>query len=139
MVVNKTLVSAHMEKVTARKDQRIELDPECLRWTPLISSQTLMDEEHRAELEVGFDAGQPEPYGIKQGRISYRRSLVSDSVIAAISNTSHICCTLIFRAPQFFTFWQFSSHPVLCKCCFHIENSIALLKVKTATKFGCTN
>lgn len=54
IAVNKKLISDHMEKLAARQHQRIELDQECLRWTPLISSHVISEEERRAESEVGL-------------------------------------------------------------------------------------
>lgn len=41
-----------METLRARPQLRLTLDPECLRWTPLISLQTLEEEEEMAEKEV---------------------------------------------------------------------------------------
>lgn len=52
IAVNKQLVSEHMERLAGKRHQRIELDAECLRWTPLISSHCINEEERRAETEV---------------------------------------------------------------------------------------
>lgn len=41
-----------MQKLKSKLQQRIDVDPDCLRWTPLISTQLLLEEEKRAEKEV---------------------------------------------------------------------------------------
>ncbi|XP_069123759.1 histone acetyltransferase KAT6B-like isoform X3 [Argopecten irradians] len=52
IAVNKQLVKEHMERLEAKRHQRIELDPDSLRWTPLISSHCINEEERRAETEL---------------------------------------------------------------------------------------
>ena len=49
---NKKLVNDHMEKLESSKHKRLGVDEEALRWTPLISSQVLMEEEKQTEKEV---------------------------------------------------------------------------------------
>ncbi|XP_071106627.1 histone acetyltransferase KAT6B-like isoform X3 [Haliotis cracherodii] len=51
--VNRKKIQEYMDKLKLKAHQRLELDAECLRWTPLISNQTLLEEEKRAEKEVG--------------------------------------------------------------------------------------
>lgn len=46
------IVSEYAEKHKGRGPTRLALDPECLRWTPLISLQALEEEEELAEKEV---------------------------------------------------------------------------------------
>lgn len=53
IAVNKELVKVHMEKLEAKKHLRIDLDQDCLRWTPLISNYVISEEERKAETEVG--------------------------------------------------------------------------------------
>ena len=50
--VNRKSVEEHMVKTEKRRALRIKLDAECLRWTPVVSSQMLLDEERQAEAEV---------------------------------------------------------------------------------------
>ncbi|XP_062596711.1 histone acetyltransferase KAT6B-like isoform X4 [Saccostrea cucullata] len=52
IAVNKELVKEHMEKLEAKKHLRIELDQDCLRWTPLISNYVISEEERKAESEL---------------------------------------------------------------------------------------
>lgn len=54
IAVNKELVKEHMEKLEAKKHLRIDLDQDCLRWTPLISNYVISEEERKAETEVGM-------------------------------------------------------------------------------------
>ncbi|CAH1795541.1 unnamed protein product [Owenia fusiformis] len=50
--VDKRVVDAHAEKLKKKGVIRLILDPEFLRWTPLISTHTLMEEEKKAEKEL---------------------------------------------------------------------------------------
>ena len=52
ILVDKKLVNDHMEKLNASKHKRLTVDEDSLRWTPLISSQVLMEEEKQTEKEV---------------------------------------------------------------------------------------
>lgn len=52
IAVNKDLVKEHMEKLEAKKHLRIDLDQDCLRWTPLISNYVISEEERKAETEL---------------------------------------------------------------------------------------
>ncbi|XP_065923499.1 histone acetyltransferase KAT6B isoform X3 [Magallana gigas] len=52
IAVNKELVKVHMEKLEAKKHLRIDLDQDCLRWTPLISNYVISEEERKAETEL---------------------------------------------------------------------------------------
>ena len=52
ILVDKKLLSDHMEKLNTSKHKRLSLDEDSLRWTPLISSQALMEEEKQTENEV---------------------------------------------------------------------------------------
>lgn len=49
--VNPAVVEEHREKL-AKRPNRLRLDPDALRWTPIISNQMLFDEESRTEWEV---------------------------------------------------------------------------------------
>ncbi|XP_025095582.1 histone acetyltransferase KAT6B-like isoform X2 [Pomacea canaliculata] len=51
LVQKHKIISDYMETLRARPQLRLTLDPECLRWTPLISLQTLEEEEEMAEKE----------------------------------------------------------------------------------------
>ena len=42
----------YFERQKQRRFPRLELDEECLRWTPLVSSAMLDEEERRAEIQV---------------------------------------------------------------------------------------
>ncbi|XP_076368363.1 histone acetyltransferase KAT6A-like isoform X4 [Tachypleus tridentatus] len=44
--VNKSMLDQHMAKVQKNQNKRIALDPECLRWTPLVSCPTQDDEQN---------------------------------------------------------------------------------------------
>ena len=50
--VDKQLVNSHMERLQNSKHKRLVLDEDSLRWTPLVSSQSLMEEEKQTEHEV---------------------------------------------------------------------------------------
>ena len=50
--VDKQLVNGHMERLQNSKHKRLVLDEDSLRWTPLVSSQSLMEEEKQTEHEV---------------------------------------------------------------------------------------
>lgn len=52
LAVNRKVIDEHMERLKAKQHQRIEIDEDSLRWTPLISTQMLSDEEKQAEKEV---------------------------------------------------------------------------------------
>ncbi|XP_025095589.1 histone acetyltransferase KAT6B-like isoform X3 [Pomacea canaliculata] len=52
LVQKHKIISDYMETLRARPQLRLTLDPECLRWTPLISLQTLEEEEEMAEKEL---------------------------------------------------------------------------------------
>ena len=52
ILVDKKLLTDHMEKLNTSKHKRLSLDEDSLRWTPLISSQALMEEEKQTENEV---------------------------------------------------------------------------------------
>ena len=46
------MIEAYHEKLRKRPTPRLKLDPDALRWTPVVSSQMLRDEESRTEWEV---------------------------------------------------------------------------------------
>lgn len=50
--VDKNLLKEHMDKLKAKQHERRKLDDEGLRWTPLISTNTLAEEEKKLEKEV---------------------------------------------------------------------------------------
>ena len=50
--INRKSVDEYMAKTEKRRALRIKLDAECLRWTPVVSTQMLLDEERQAEAEV---------------------------------------------------------------------------------------
>ena len=52
--VDKKLVSGHMERLQNSKHKRLVVDEDSLRWTPLVSSQSLMEEEKQTEHEVTY-------------------------------------------------------------------------------------
>ena len=52
IMVNRQLVNEHMEKLQSGKIKRLSLNPDALKWTPLISSQSLLDEEKSTANEV---------------------------------------------------------------------------------------
>jgi len=52
--VNRPMVEGHMEKLKTGSIKRLELSPDALKWTPLISSQCLLDEERSTEKEVSI-------------------------------------------------------------------------------------
>ncbi len=52
--VDRTSVDDYMSRTAKRRAQRIELDPDCLRWTPVVSTQMLLEEERQAEAEVSL-------------------------------------------------------------------------------------
>lgn len=54
--LNKKLINEHMQRMKAKLQRKLELDPDALRWTPLISNLTLIEEEKRVEKEVGFQS-----------------------------------------------------------------------------------
>lgn len=54
IAVNKDLINEHMSKLETKKHLRIPLDPDSLRWTPLISSHVIVEEEKLAESEVSI-------------------------------------------------------------------------------------
>lgn len=43
LAVNNKMLMDHMAKVAANKDKRIQLDPDCLRWIPLVANPLLSD------------------------------------------------------------------------------------------------
>ncbi|KAH8033847.1 hypothetical protein HPB51_016619 [Rhipicephalus microplus] len=49
--IERKMLSEHMAKVQSGKDRRIILDPECLRWTPLVTQPQFRDEEPEEEEE----------------------------------------------------------------------------------------
>ncbi|XP_023225844.1 histone acetyltransferase KAT6B-like isoform X2 [Centruroides sculpturatus] len=49
LCIKKKMIEEHMMKVAANKDKRLDLDPECLRWTPLVSNPSFSDEEEDAQ------------------------------------------------------------------------------------------
>lgn len=51
-MVNRQLVNEHMEKLQSGKIKRLQLNPDALKWTPLISSQSLLEEEKSTANEV---------------------------------------------------------------------------------------
>lgn len=51
-MVNRRLVDEHMEKLRSGCIKRMELCPDALKWTPLVSSQSLLEEEKNTEDEV---------------------------------------------------------------------------------------
>lgn len=51
VVKNQAVIDIYNEKLK-RRPSRLKLDPESLRWTPVVSRQMLVDEENRAEFEV---------------------------------------------------------------------------------------
>ncbi|XP_052262830.1 histone acetyltransferase KAT6B-like isoform X5 [Dreissena polymorpha] len=53
VMVNRPLVDNHMDKL--RNSQRQDLNDDALKWTPLISSQCLLEEEKNTEKEVSND------------------------------------------------------------------------------------
>ncbi|XP_064627200.1 histone acetyltransferase KAT6A-like isoform X3 [Lineus longissimus] len=50
--VDKNLLKEHMDKLKAKQHERRKLDDEGLRWTPLISTNTLAEEEKKLEKEL---------------------------------------------------------------------------------------
>ncbi|XP_053392728.1 histone acetyltransferase KAT6B-like isoform X5 [Mercenaria mercenaria] len=52
IMVNRQLVNDHMEKLQSGKMKRLQLNPDALKWTPLISSQSLLDEEKSTANEL---------------------------------------------------------------------------------------
>ena len=52
--IDRDAVDEYMVRTEKRRALRIELDAECLRWTPVVSNQMLLDEERQAEAEVLF-------------------------------------------------------------------------------------
>ena len=50
---NTDVMEAHKTKLRERSVPRLELDDDCLRWSPLVSSSMLRDQEKMAEKEVG--------------------------------------------------------------------------------------
>lgn len=50
--IDRKAVDEYMVRTEKRRALRIELDSECLRWTPVVSTQMLLDEERQAEAEV---------------------------------------------------------------------------------------
>ena len=53
IAVNEHVMEEYFERQRVRRFPRIDLDEECLRWTPLVSSAMLDEEERRAEIQVG--------------------------------------------------------------------------------------
>ena len=52
LAIDKELIDNYMAKLEAKKHLRLKLDPDCLRWTPLISNYNISEEEKKAEKEV---------------------------------------------------------------------------------------
>lgn len=52
LCIRKKMIEEHMTKVSANKDKRLDLDPECLRWTPLVSSTSFSDEEEELQNKI---------------------------------------------------------------------------------------
>ncbi|XP_052765704.1 histone acetyltransferase KAT6A-like isoform X5 [Mya arenaria] len=52
VMVNRPLVDDHMERLQSGRSRRLDLNPDALKWTPLISSQSLAEEEKNTENEV---------------------------------------------------------------------------------------
>lgn len=52
LAIDKELIDNYMAKLEAKKHLRLKLDPDCLRWTPLISNFNISEEEKKAEKEV---------------------------------------------------------------------------------------
>ena len=52
IAIDRDVIEEHMSKFELRRNQRIDLDPESLQWTPLISSMMLEIEEKCFEDEV---------------------------------------------------------------------------------------
>ncbi len=50
--VDRDAISAYMTRTEQRRLRRVTLDDECLRWTPVVSTQMLLEEERQAEAEV---------------------------------------------------------------------------------------
>ena len=50
--IDRKAVDEYIVRTEKRRALRIELDSECLRWTPVVSTQMLLDEERQAEAEV---------------------------------------------------------------------------------------
>ncbi|XP_052765679.1 histone acetyltransferase KAT6B-like isoform X2 [Mya arenaria] len=52
VMVNRPLVDDHMERLQSGRSRRLDLNPDALKWTPLISSQSLAEEEKNTENEL---------------------------------------------------------------------------------------
>ena len=52
LCVDQNMLDRYAAKLEANRDRRIDLEPAALRWTPMISSQMLLDEEFMTQLEV---------------------------------------------------------------------------------------
>ena len=52
IVINRKVVDEHMEKIKSGRLKRLDVNPDALKWTPLVSSQNLQEEEKKAENEV---------------------------------------------------------------------------------------
>ncbi|KAH6947504.1 hypothetical protein HPB50_019580 [Hyalomma asiaticum] len=63
--IDKQMLSEHMAKVHSGKDRRIILDPECLRWTPLVTQPQFRDEEPEAIVN-STEGDAPEPADVAQ-------------------------------------------------------------------------
>jgi hypothetical protein len=50
--INESLLQKHLDKQKARPYSRVALDDESLRWTPVVSSAMLDEEERKAEVSV---------------------------------------------------------------------------------------
>lgn len=52
LCVDKPALQCHMEKLQSKMHLRLTLDEEALRWTPVLSSNTVEQEEAEAEMQV---------------------------------------------------------------------------------------
>ncbi|GAB1603151.1 histone acetyltransferase KAT7-like, partial [Argonauta hians] len=87
ILVNRKLIREHMQRLKTKLRHRIDVDPDYLRWTPLISTQLLLEEEKRAEKEfVSVVDGQHRKTGLRE--MSQLVNHVDDSSTAAES-TQH--------------------------------------------------
>ena len=53
---NVEAMEEYKAKMAERRTPRLQLDDDCLRWSPLVSSTMLRDEEKMTEKEVSEDA-----------------------------------------------------------------------------------
>ncbi|XP_029847715.3 histone acetyltransferase KAT6A [Ixodes scapularis] len=65
--IDKRVLGEHMAKVNSGKDRRIVLDPECLRWTPLVTQPQFRDEE--AEEDDGKKEGKDASEDVKRPKV----------------------------------------------------------------------